>query len=320
MRHQITGQHLGDFIMMGHSAIALALITLLLSPGLNAASIKKVKGSGVLIELDGDGAANVGDTMFAMDDAGKKKAIVEVTKVKGAQAIGTIKKGKVAAGMTLVPRGGASKDTGAETTPSKESRRRERIRTLKEKSQEVTGGTIAIGALAGLSMNTMQLTAKNGSTTVNYDITGMGYGFGALGDYYLSENLSARAVLGLERFAASGTPTSGTPCSNFTTNKCNTEITFFIGDLWARYGFAAGPGTLQVMGGFGVWFPSSYNTTALDAASITTMVVFGIGGGYDWRLSDTMYVPVQLEYRFFPSSNDVKTTVFGARVGLAFLM
>jgi hypothetical protein len=308
--------------MVGRTAIALLLAAFLVSPPLFASSIKKVKGTGVLIELDGDGSANVGDTFFAMDDAGKKKAIIEVTKVKGAQAIGNIKKGKAVAGMALVPRGGASKDSGAEaeTAPTKESRRRERIRTLKEKSQEVSGGTIAIGALAGLSVNTMQLAAKNGSTTVNYDITGMGYGIGAMGDYFLSENLSARAVLGLERFAASGTPTSGTPCSNFTTNKCNTEITFFLGDLWARYGFNMGPGKLQLMGGLGVWFPSSYNTTALDAASINTMVVFGVGGGYDWKISDSLYVPLQLEYRFFPASTEVKTTVFGARIGLSFLM
>ncbi len=287
----------------------------------SANTIKKIKGTSALIQLDEDASVAPGDSFFALNDEGKKKAIIEIKKVKGAQAIGTITKGKAVEGMALRRRGAKASVPQEGESESRASSRKQRRDDSDSSAKGPKDGTLALGGLVGLTMNSMSLTSRPSSgNAISYEISGTGYVLGLMGDYYLSDWLSLRANLGLQRFAAAGGPSNATPCSNFTSNKCNTEISFFIGDIWARAGMELGPGKLHGMLGAGVWFPSSYSTNALDASSITTIMVFGVGAGYDFYLSDSLYIPVQFQYRFFPSSNDVKTSVIGITAGLAWLL
>jgi outer membrane protein W len=69
--------------------------------------------------------------------------------------------------------------------------------------------------------------------------------------------------------------------------------------------------------GFDVMFPLAKESTALDKESITNTSVIAIGGGFDWMLSDSSYLPLQLEYNLYPSSAEVSASAMSVRLGYA---
>ena len=66
--------------------IAVTFLTLLASSGF-AADVAKVKGSAALLDLKGEPAAP-GDLFYAKSADGKRRGIIQITKVKGDKAIG----------------------------------------------------------------------------------------------------------------------------------------------------------------------------------------------------------------------------------------
>src|SRR5262245_720959 len=97
--------------------LGLLLVVALFAPCLYAAQVTKVKGKSALVTLQGTAAA-AGDRFYAME-GGKKKAIIQIAKVKGDKAIAKVVKGTAAAGMSLSPAPAAS--GGGAATAAKES-------------------------------------------------------------------------------------------------------------------------------------------------------------------------------------------------------
>lgn len=287
-------------------SIIVALSFLLFGTStLHASEIKKVKGEGVLIQFDAEGSAQPGDSFYALNAENKKKAIIEVTKVKGTMGVGKIRKGQAEVGMTLEPRTG-------------DSSRNDRIKVTREKKKAGKGGPFAIGGMLGLGYDTMSLTATPpGAAQIAYTLTGTGYSADAVGDYALSKSLYIRAFAGLENFSVSGT-SSRNACGNFSSTNCSTQILFIRADGELQFKFDLGPGKALVGGGGGIWMPMSSSTNALDSSTITTMAVFHISAGYDFKMNDTMYFPVELFYHFFPSSSTVQTSLIALRFGALF--
>ncbi len=84
---------------MFRSLVCFFVLSLFAFPAF-AATVGKVKGKNVLIDLKGDPAAP-GDLFYAVKADGKRSAILKIGKVKGDKAIGTILKGNAAPGMSL---------------------------------------------------------------------------------------------------------------------------------------------------------------------------------------------------------------------------
>jgi outer membrane protein W len=133
-------------------------------------------------------------------------------------------------------------------------------------------------------------------------------------DYPLFPWLIFRGMAGLEQFAVGGAnDTSTGGCGG----ECTAEISYLTFDFWGKFNFSQGGFRPWAGAGFDVMFPLTKDSTALDKESITNTSVIAIGGGFDWMLSDTSYLPFQIEYNLYPSSAEVSASAIALRLGYA---
>ncbi|MCB0357948.1 MAG: hypothetical protein KDD40_13115, partial [Bdellovibrionales bacterium] len=105
-------------------------------------------------------------------------------------------------------------------------------------------------------------------------------------------------------------------CGTNNDSACDVEISYLALDLWGRYVMTQGTFRPWVGIGFNLLFPSSKASTAIDEESITSTSVFAGGLGFDWFFKSDMYLPVQIEYGIYPSSDTVKANYLAARFGV----
>jgi outer membrane protein W len=275
-------------------AFVLGLSTLGLSTSAFAADVVKVQGRGALINLSGE-SASPGDTFFALNAAGKKKAIIQIIKLrKGDQAIGKITAGQAAAGMVLQRRAaGKTASSG--------------------KSRGSSGGSGYLskkaywGLLGGMSLNTMSVDL---ATTPVKTVALSGSSFSALGvfDYSLFDRVWFRGSAGYQGFTVAG----DNSCSGST---CNVDIAYIGINFIGRYLFTDTSFRPWLGGGFSILFPATKASTALDSGSITNSSVIILTGGADWSLTKETYIPISVEYGMFPKSNSVEASWIAVRAG-----
>ena len=254
-----------------------------------AAYVEKVKGKKALIILDGMEVSS-GDTVEAFDpDSKKKTAILKVTSVKSNKAIAQVLRGKVKPNQTI--------ETKSVDMP-----------TSREKPKSKSTSTFAIGGLFGVGFDTMEI--KIGSPQETVEQTGMGLSLMGAADYKLTDLFSLRGVAGVEQFNAKATATTAV-CTS--TTNCETKITYFTGAIWGKIHFSE---AIWFGGGIGLQHPLSTSTNALDEATLGASAVYLVGGGADISLGSDMYIPLQIEYGMQPSSDEVSSTYYGARLGL----
>lgn len=258
-----------------------------------AADIMKVKGSSVLIELQGESAVP-GDSFFALSADGKKRAIIQITKVKGEKALGSISKGKASAGMTLQRRG----------TGTKVARRK------KKGSSSESTSKANWGAMVGYSMDTMKVQI-NFPTTNYTKATLAGSSFSAMGmfDYELFQQIWFRGLGGVEGFNVTGNTSCGS-------GNCNASIYYLSLDFLARYIFMTGDFRPWLGAGIALMFPASKKATALDSSSISNTSVGIVTGGFDYFINKDMFIPVSIEYGMLPPSDEVDASWIEFRIGL----
>lgn len=265
----------------------------------DAAQVSKANAKQVVLKLDGAESLTVGQRMVVMV-GGKKKAIVEISKVQGSQALASIVKatpGSLVGGTAVILGGGSSGgDNGGGSTKSASRRGKRRS------GGAGPLGDLTVGGLLGYSMDSQ---AVNGSP-----MTGSGISLKGFADVPISGGLGAVARAGFEQFSASGT-----------VNNLNakTTITYLTTDLLIRYSFTKAAFSPFVAGGLGIHFPlSKTSSNALDVAKISATTVFLFNGGANYVISDTMYVQGLLEYGMFPPSNSVSTHFISLRGGVGF--
>ncbi len=263
-----------------------------------AAEVTKVKGGSALIDLKGD-SASAGDQFFALSSDGKKRGILQITKVKGDKAIAKITKGKAEAGMTLQARSGG----GGNASKGRSKH------TAQPTGRSYWGGVL------GLAMDSMKVRVTNPITKVAADAALSGTSFSAKGlfDYELFPQIWFRGLGGLESFSARGSSICGTSG----TDACNASIYYIAADFLGRYVFSEGNYRPWLGGGMSLMFPASKSASALDSGSISNTSVILISGGLDWFLSPTMYIPISIEYGLLPKSNEVEASWIEVRAGLA---
>jgi hypothetical protein len=167
--------------------------------------------------------------------------------------------------------------------------------------------------MLGMSMNnaTVDLRDAGGNSVGTVELSGSGFSAKGMYDYPLLPFLTFRAIGGIEQFVVGGA--NNTECGG----ECNAEITYLTLDFWGRFPVTSGATKVWLGAGFDLLFPMSKSATALDEASITNTSILGVGGGIDWPLSPTSYVPVQIEYGLYPSSDQVKASAIMIRAGYA---
>lgn len=293
--------------------LVLVLILFALSPHAIANTISNVKGKKVLINMSEPGALKAGDRVFATGADGKRKALIQVEKISGNRALGTITKGKAAAGMSVAGSSGGGSG-GAKSKSSAASRERS------QKSSGSNGSSqkpLSLGIMAGLGLDSMsvKLADDNGNLVETLAMSGTGFSAKGLVDYNFTSYLGVRLLIGLEKFNVTGT--SATNICDGTT-ACKTDIMYITLDGWLRYAFVEGSTNVWVGAGGGVWLPGSKTTNTLDDTSIGTTFAVYFGGGADFAISDDAFVPVQAEYILLPTTEQVSANAIAFRGGIGF--
>lgn len=288
------------------SRIALALLITLSLPTWSA-QITQVKGKGVLIDTQGDSMAP-GDRFFAVDLAGKRKAIVTISKVRGDKALGRIDKGRADIGMGLMKPGGAP--------PSSSQAGNSEDPYYDQQTTSSSGASrMAWGGLLGVSSTSLTADIVTDSGLQQGSASTSSTSFSAMGlfDYQLFDQVWFRGLGGVEAFKTSGPAQCGTS-SNST---CDVNIMYLSADAIARYVFSNGNIKPWVGGGVALLFPLSKSSSLLQSSSITSTYAFLFTGGVDWKLNPKMYVPISIEYAMLPKSDTVEASWIQLRFGLA---
>lgn len=284
--------------------ILLALAILGLVSVSHAATLIKVKGDQVLVDLQGDSSYAEGGRYLVMVD-GKKKAIVELTKVKGQRAIGKVLKGTAFEQGTLAPLPGAGGGSSA-TTASRPPRRRG------TKKRGDIFDSMSWGALVSYGSASQNVTSTVNNVSQSISMSGSSYGLKAFLDLPISGPLGLIGRAGFENFGVKGTSSA--------LGDVNTSILYLDADALLRYHFLDGAFHPFPTVGMGLHYPLSKSSGVLDVGRISATTIFFIGGGFDYELNRTMYIHGTLEYGIFPPSNDVKTSLISGRVGLGWQM
>lgn len=274
----------------------------------DAAYVEKVKGKKVLIFLDGM-SVNKGDMIETIDPMSKKKtAILRVTTVKDDKAIAQIVRGKSKINQTVQARTGKSSSKSAAHKSSDSDTDRD------SKSSSKSDSTFAIGGMLGVRLDTMELKLPPYPAPLEtVETTGMGFSLMGVADMDINDWFAFRVLAGLEQFNAKGDSKLGDGTTGSYCKTCDTEITYFKGSVLGKINVFS---TVWLGAGLGLQVPISKKTNALDKESIKSEVVYIVGGGADVALTDSMYIPLQLEYGMTPSSDFVKASYFGIRAGL----
>ena len=276
-------------------AFGITLLTAFIHLSADAAVVKRVKGSSILVDLESD-TAQEGDTYFLIDEEGKKKAIVKITKVKDTQAIAKVMKGKPGEGMTLLfrPKKEAASSRASHAAAAGSSQSRSHV-----------------GALFGFSMADMSVKITQGLSTTREDLKGPSFSGHAFIDYAFWEKIGIRSTFGVQQFNATGNKR----CGDVANQTCDANILYANLNFMGRFLFSNGEFRPWVGGGAGFLFPISKSSTALTQSSITsTSIGFG-AAGFDWFLSPTDFLPLSVEYGMLPSSADVSANMISVRFG-----
>ncbi len=266
-----------------------------------AAQIKAVKGTKVLVDMESD-SFNEGDILKVQNSAGKTVGLIKVMKTKGALAEGILK-GKAQKGFRakLRPPKGSNSSSGA---------------TAKRTSGN-SSDKLAFGFMVGYNSTSAEIKLPTTPTATAVSLSGSGFSLKGIMDYPLLSWLNFRGLIGLEQFNVGGeSNTAVGGCGG----ECTAEINYLTFDMWGRYLFSHDGFRPWIGLGFELMFPISKSATALDESSITNTSTSpaAFGAGADWQISQTSYVPIQIEYVPYPSTDDVKAGAIAAKIGYSF--
>lgn len=276
----------------------LSLLCYLFFFGINlqAASVAKVKGKKVLINLDGT-SLQKGDSFYGVDKGGSKKAILKVTAIKKNQAIAQVIKGKAEAGQTLVAYKGAATVAQDAALP-----------------EVVKSPFSQKGVLVSYLINKMSAKFTINSVEKTTDMSGNGFGVLGYYDHKMNPALQLRGAAGIEQFQVAESRQT-MDCDKGKSTTCNAIINYLSMYGLAKYNVANGPTKFWLGGGGGYLFAISKASTVLDSSQITGNYVINASAGLDVNMTRGQYLPIIFEYSIFPSSSTVSASYIALRVG-----
>ncbi len=261
-----------------------------------AVSILQVKNNRVLLSMDGE-KLEVGQSVTLNDTDGKEVAKAIITQAKGEKAIATIKSGKADGSETVVVGNGGTSTPVAEEEISPDSYAK------KSKNPRLNGKKLAVVLTASIN----NMSTKQSDLALNIEdvkLAGTGIGIAATMDYPLNTWLILRGTLGYEPFVASG---SGNflICDSKTSRDCTVNINYLSAGGFARVNLTKSKFQLWAGAGGSAKFPISKSSTALVDSDIKLTITFAAAGGADWFISNSSFVPLNLEFQMFQPSDTV---------------
>lgn len=282
------------FILVLSSAVFLP--TLFFSPAVEAAYVERVKGKQVLINNE-DTDIQVGENYYVVVD-GKRRAVVKITKVRGGKSIGVVTKGRAEPDASVKParkvRPAFNDDGDEEPKPV----RKRRARRSSPDSDIVAVPVTIVGGLVGYGMDSQSVTTNNRTVSMS----GSGYSVRGFGDMPLSGRLGLIARGGIEQLELSG-------------ESEKTSIMYLTIDALLRYAFSEGTFVPYAAGGLGIHYPVSKSSTILDESKIAMTSVFFADLGFNYKMSEDLYLTAHAEYGYFPPSSTVNTNFIAIRAG-----
>lgn len=279
-----------------------------------AQEVSQIKGSKVLLKMNGM-LAEAGDEFYAIDNQGKKKAILKIRQVKGDKAIAEVIKGQAQAGFSIQSKSvSASKQTESNDESSSDNRKSQRASRPRGFWGKILKRNTQAGVLGGLSQNTMSLTAKSGSSSEDITMTGMSYTLEGFYDMDLSPMFTARLKAGLVNFEAKSSTSIAAVCSN--SSSCDAKFGYLAGEASGHFNIIQGPTRVWVGAGLAFFFAISKSSSVsnLDTGNSTNQM-FLFGGGADIGMGGGAFIPVSLDYGYFPSSSGIKASMLLLRGG-----
>lgn len=267
----------------------------------HAAKVSQVKGSKVLIDLDGD-KMDIGDEFFTINTDGKKIGLIKISQTREGKAIGEISKGKAVAGNKLLQKNNNS--TGSQATKNSD-----RNSTTNNRNKN------SAGIIIGYHMQNMTASYKGGAENKTYslDMNGNNISYYGFYNYRYAPDISIELGLGLYKLNVA-TTISESVCIGGTKN-CFVDINYLNGSVLGKYvmkmkhPFWFGAGVDFLM-------PTGKATTVLDKNNISFNQQFRLAAGMDLHIiGKSAYIPLQFDYSLFPPSAEVKASAISIRFG-----
>ncbi|WP_413587285.1 hypothetical protein [Bdellovibrio sp. HCB274] len=311
---------------MKNTLLAFFISLMFAFPAL-AANVTAVKGSKVMVDLQG-ADVQPGDEFFLINPAtGKKSAIVRVKQVKSGRAVADVVQGRGSVGATLQAKASSS-GKATKSKPAASAAHTEALNKASSPDEEAAAFDKArdmsflrtlrnsYGLLGQYAMNSMTPTITDPiNPTEKPALKGSGLGAGGFYEWALTRNITVRTLGMLEQFNVSGKTNRNVGC-NSTTN-CSANITYLSAYGLAKYYFTTNEIRTWAGVGGGFLIAMSKSATALDENQIATNQVLNLAVGGDYQLNRKNYIPFSVEYIYFPPSDTVTASSILFKVGYA---
>lgn len=264
--------------------------------------IKSVKGNRALIEIDPietDLLAEDEEVYAINFDTGKKTAILKIKQIKDTKAIAEIVKGKASAGQTIQVK---TNSTGQPESAT------DAVSTFNFQKMPRNNFGLGLGYLSQ-SMNAKVIKTTGTDTT---SMAGSGLSLGGFYEVAFGRSFTGVMRAQFEQFNVTGTIQNPPGCSD--TTNCDAVFNFLSLYGSGKLYLYQEKVRLWASAGFGMSFPASKSSTALDVSQSTMLQTYTISLGVDYQLSRRNYVNVSIDMiQFFPSA-----TVTSSMSGLSF--
>ena len=258
--------------------ILLSLITLacFCSPAY-AIKIVEIKNDQISLELQ-DEAITASDKLWALDESGKLRAIIQIKSLEKNNIQATIVKGVAKPNYVVVKAG--------TKPPSNES---ELARSLKKNAKW--------GGMIGLAMNSM--TVKP-SSSASASLTGTSFDLTALYDKNIDDDLGVRITGKYHSLKVSGKSSSISSCAS---EDCFVDLGYIGFEGLATYKFSRSANKDFWCGaGLGAFLAINKSSNILDTFKISINETLLLSAGMDWKLTNKAYIPVQIDYALYPDN------------------
>lgn len=309
--------------------LLLVLCLFLLQTSAWAASVTAVKNQKVLIDLSG-ASTSPGDEYFLVNPSGKKVAVIRIKQVKNNKALADILKGHADLGYTLQARAGESTPTPDRSSEKEQPEEKSaRTNTDKKHSNEEESAARdttylrtlknSYGLVGKLLMNSMTVDITDslgGKGTAS--MSGSSFGVGGFMDFIATPDIAVDVEGALEQYNVTGTTrlsSNGTPYANST--DYSTKITYLSAYGLGKYYFTKSKYRVWAGIGGGFLIAMSKSSNALNENNIATNQVANAAVGVDIQWNRKTYIPVTLEYTYFPPTSTVKATSIVLKAGWA---
>lgn len=279
-----------------------------------AASVTTTKNQKALIDLEGSDVSE-GDEFYLLNSQSKKMAVIRIKQVKNNKALADILKGSASAGYTLLAKPNKTLDSKSTNLQKSDPHS-----DIERSSQYLYGLRDSYGIVGESLINTMSVAVKNTSVspalTDTVALKGSSFGLGAFYDYIATDDIAIQLAGLYEQLNVSGT--SSIPgCSAATSTSCSVNITYLSFYGTAKYYFSRGH--YRIWGGLGGGFllALAKSATALNESQISSNQIALAALGMDVQVSRKNYIPLALEYHYFPATDTVKASSITLKAGWA---